>query len=460
MISKEIYLIRREKLKKLVGEGIILLPGNKLKPINYSSNTYRFRQDSTFYYFTGIDRPDLFLIIDIDNDNVILFGEDYTEEDFIWMGVMPKLIDIANEVGIEKVETTIKIKDYLNRKRNSKIHYLPIYSDDTLLQLSYLLDLEPKLIINEFSKKLVGSVFELRSVKEPTEIMEIENTLSNVTYNFFIEIMKSTRPGINESEIRAIIENIIILSNCSNAFEPICTVRGEILHNNQYKNLLKDGQLLLVDAGAESQSLYATDITRTIPVSGKYNKLQKELYEIVLMAQNEAINKIKPGIKYIDIHQAAAKVISEGLLDIGLMKGSINDILEECAYALFFPHGIGHMLGLDVHDMENFGEDLIGYDNDTIRSDKFGLKYLRYAKELNSGNVLTVEPGIYFNKFLIEKWAKEKKFSDFIDYSKLEKFYDFGGIRIEDDILVTPDGAKILGTPIPKKIEDIENLMS
>jgi len=322
------------------------------------------------------------------------------------------------------------------------------------------LDSKPEDIICGFSKELVISIFKLRSIKESYEIIEIDSTLSNVTYNFFVEIMKIIKPGMYESEIHSIIDKIIVSNNCNHAFDPICTVKGEILHNNYYTNILQKGQLLLVDAGAESSNLYATDITRTIPVSGKFSDVQKDIYNIVLDAQIEAIKNIRPGIKYIDIHQKAAKKISEGLINLKLLKGNIDYILKECIYALFFPHGIGHLMGLDVHDMENLGENLIGYNDEISRSEKFGLKYLRYAKELEAGNVITVEPGIYFNKYLIEKWKKEGKFKDFINYERLEKFYGFGGIRIEDDILVTPEGARILGKPIPKKIEEIENIMN
>jgi len=460
MIPAKFLIERRNNLRKLINEGIIILPANKLKPKNYRSNTYKFRQDSSFYYFTGINRPDLFLIIDVDNDSTYLFGNDYDEEDYIWMGIMPKLKDLADNSGIDNVEPLCNLKDFIVKRKKSKIHYLPIYSDDILLHLSLLLDENIEKINNSFSHDLIKAIFKLRSIKDAFEIENIENTLNNVTYNFFVEIMKITKPGLYEYDLRAIIEKIVISKNCYNAFEPICTVHGEILHNNNYSNMLKDGQLLLVDAGAESAELYATDITRTIPVSGKFSDIQKEVYEIVLKAQIKAIESIRPGVKYYEIHKNAVKVITEGLINLKLMKGNIEDIIEECAYALFFPHGIGHMLGMDVHDMESFGEDIIGYDENIKRSNKFGLKYLRYAKELVAGNVFTIEPGIYFNKFLIEKWQRDNKFRNFINYSLLEKYNDFGGLRIEDDILVTQDGYRVLGKPIPKTIEEIESIMN
>jgi Xaa-Pro aminopeptidase len=307
--------------------------------------------------------------------------------------------------------------------------------------------------------ELVRATVSLRSYKSEEEVKEIEKAL-RVTRESYLMAIPEVRPGAREQEVLALMELVLRAYGLSFSFPPIVTVNGQIFHKTSYGDLMKKGQLLVMDTGAESQNHYASDITRTVPVGGKFNQRQKDIYSIVLKGQEEAIKQIAPGIMYKDVHLKAARVMAEGLKDLGLLKGDLEEAVRQGAHALFFPHGLGHMLGLDVHDMENLGEDYVGYNHTVKRSEQFGLGYLRLAKALEPGYVLTVEPGIYFIPALYEQWKKEKKFTDFINYDRAEKFLGFGGVRIEDDVLVTANGHQVLGPKIPKKISEIEGLFS
>jgi Xaa-Pro aminopeptidase len=429
--------------------------------MNYSSNTYRFRQDSSFLYFFGINLPDLAGIIDFDSGVDILYGNDADIEDIIWTGTKPSLSEIALKTGINLTFPLKDLSEIISEAtaKGRKVNFLPPYRTENLLQLASLFKTDHNHITNFASNDLVRAVISLRSIKDNYEISDIDDTLSSVTYQMYRSILDLARPGVSEGIIAGHIEGISLSNGGQPAYPIILSKYGQTLHNHEHNNILEKGDLLLVDAGAESEMGYATDITRTYPVGGKFSSIQQDIYEIVLKTQQTSINAIRPGVKYLDIHLLAAGVIAEGLKNLGLMKGNLVDAVNEGAHALFFPHGLGHMLGLDVHDMENLGEDNVGYDSETRRSEQFGLGYLRMAKSLKQGYVITVEPGIYFIPELIDIWKKEKKFSTFIDYTKVEKYINFGGIRIEDNILVTSDGHKILGKPIPKSIEDIEKLM-
>jgi len=457
MFDKQVYIDRRNVLKKNFKNGVLLFIGNDEAALNYPNNTYKFRQDSSFLYYFGLDLPGMIGVIDIDENKDYLFGYEFTVEDTVWMGPQPKLVELAAQVGIENADTSDNLKKFLKskKKKNSKIHFLPSYRGDQTLKLADLLDENPYKLKSKVSNKLVEAVIAQRSIKAEEEVAEIEYAME-IAYQMHTTAMRMAKPGVIERDIAGAIEGISLSLGSGVSFHPIVSKNGQTLHNHSHGNVLKEGNLLVCDAGAESLLHYASDITRTTPVGGKFTYKQKEIYEIVLTAQKNAINMIKPGVKHIDVHLTAAKIIAAGLSQVGLMKGDLNTAVKAGAHALFFPHGLGHMMGLDVHDMENLGEDFVGYDDKTKRSDQFGLAYLRLAKELKPGYVFTCEPGIYFIPELIDQWKAKKKFKNFIDYDKLELYRDFGGIRIEDNILVTQTGYKVLGRPIPKEPDDVE----
>jgi Xaa-Pro aminopeptidase len=460
MFSAEVYVQRRKKLMQSIGNGLILFFGNKESPMNYGANTYPFRQDSTFLYYFGHDVPDLAAILDVQSGDQILYGDDLGVEDIIWMGYQEKLIEKAARIGINIVRPMEKLAGDICKAiaRNRKIHYLPPYREDRKAQLSYFLEVDYHNDENPYSEELIRAIVAQRSVKEEAEIREIESTLTSVTRPMYVNAMKMAKPDIFEYEISGMIEGLAFQKGYSMAYPTICSVNGEILHNHYHSNKMKEEQLLIIDAGAESMLHYATDITRTIPVGGKFSTRQKEIYNLVLKAETECVSRIQPQIPYRDVHMHAATIITEGLRDLGLMKGNVADILSVGAHALFFPHGIGHMMGLDVHDMEDLGEHYVGYGSEFIRSGQFGLASLRMARRLEQGFVVTVEPGIYFIPPLIEKWEAERLFSEFIDYKKVRSYLGFGGIRIEEDVLVTEDGNHVLGDPIPKTVDEVEQV--
>jgi Xaa-Pro aminopeptidase len=457
MFDKQVYIDRRNELKKNFKTGLLLFIGNDEAAMNYPGNTYAFRQDSTFLYYFGLDLPNMIGVIDVDDNKEFLFGYEYTIEDIVWMGPQPKLIELAESCGIVNCDSVDNLKKYLKLKKKTGIrtHFLPQYRGEQTLKLSDLLDENPFKLKNKTSKKFIEAVVAQRSIKSEEEIAEIEYAME-IAYQMHTTAMRLAKPGVVERDIAGTIEGIALSLGAGLSFPAIVSKNGQTLHNHYHGNVLKAGDLLVCDAGAESLLHYASDITRTIPVGGKFSVKQADIYEIVLTAQKNAINMIKPGVLHRDIHLTAAKIIAAGLSQIGLMKGDLNAAVKAGAHALFFPHGLGHMMGLDVHDMENLGEEFVGYDEKTKRSDQFGLAYLRLAKELKPGFVFTCEPGIYFIPELIDLWKKSKKHLKFINYDKVEEYRNFGGIRIEDNILVTKNGYKVLGRPIPKEIKDIE----
>ncbi|NMB70754.1 MAG: aminopeptidase P family protein [Bacteroidales bacterium] len=457
MFPAEVYKKRRQKLKELLPEGVILFPGNREVPYNYPANTYRFRQDSSFSYFFGLNEPDLAGIIDPENEREILFGNDVNLEDIIWMGPQPLLKEKAAAVGINETLNLSAFQDFIQKtlQAKRKIHYLPPYRSEILLFLHNIMGISPGEVVAGASTDLVKAVVSLRSIKDAYEIAEIEKMV-NVAREMHITVMRFAKPGRKEAEIAGIIEGIALASGGASAYPVILSKHGEILHNHSHANILKAGDLLVTDAGAESELLYASDITRTVPVGGKFSARQKEIYEIVLAAENNTIDRIKPGKPHLEVHLAAARDIAHGLKEIGLMKGDVDEAVRAGAHALFFPHGLGHMLGMDVHDMEGLGEEFVGYDEETKRIQQFGTAYLRLGKKLRPGFVLTDEPGIYFIPALIDSWYSERKFEQFINYPRVLEYKDFGGIRIEDNLLVTETGCRVLGNPIPKTVIEIE----
>ncbi|MCP4180468.1 MAG: aminopeptidase P family protein [bacterium] len=462
MFSSETYKTRRNKLREELGTGLILLPGNIETPMDAFANCYPFRQNDSFLYFSGINISDLFIVIDIDNNTEILFGDDITFEDKIWTGPQPLLADIAEKSGIKIVKTKSELHSTLNKAIHSKreLHFLPNCRSEILIKFSELLNIPSHKINDHASVNLIKSVIAQREIKSDAEIEEIEKAL-DISYEVYTTLLSTIKPGQCEKYLLGKLFDVVFSHGSKVSFSPILTVKGKTFHIGEYSNILNKGDLLLIDSGAKSPLHYASDITRTYPVSGKFTDRQKVIYNAVLNAQLTAIQNIKPGIYYKDIHIKASEAIVEGLKDIGLMKGNIQDAVEAGAHSLFFPHGLGHMLGLEDHDMEVLGEDYVGYDHSISRSSQFGLSALRLAKKLKENFALTVEPGIYFIPDLIDQWNSENKFAEFINYQEVEKYKDFEGIRIEDDIIVTNDGYRILGSqPIPKDIGDIEERMS
>jgi Xaa-Pro aminopeptidase len=459
MFDSKIYSERRAQLKEQVGSGLLLFFGNEESPMNYPANPYHFRQDSSFLYFFGLDTPSLAAIVDVDGGKDVIYGNDVDIEDVIWMGHLPTLNERAALVGVSETEPLAKLEETVKeaQKKGKTIHYLPPYRPETVHKIAQLVRIEHDSVKKYASKEFIKAVVTQRNVKIPEEIAQME-LAHGVTYDMYKTAMKMAKHGIYEYEIVGAIEGIVAGSDCHVAFPIILTKNGQILHNHHHGNQLEDGDLLVIDSGSDSPMNYASDITRTVPVGGKFSEKQKQIYEIVLRAQETAIQNIMPGIMFKEIHLQSASVIAGGLKEFGLMKGDTEAAVQAGAHALFFPHGLGHMVGLDVHDMEDLGEDFVGYDNTVERSSQFGLAYLRLAKNLEPGYVVTVEPGIYFIPALIDQWAAENKFAEFIDYQKVEEYRDFGGIRIEDDILVTQEGSQVLGKQIPKTVEELEDI--
>ncbi|OIP01801.1 MAG: Xaa-Pro aminopeptidase [Bacteroidetes bacterium CG2_30_33_31] len=461
MFNKEVYQKRRSELSKSINNGIILLLGNVDSPMNYPGNIYEFRQDSTFLYFFGLDHPGYAAIIDIDENENYIFGDDIDIDDIIWMGPQPSIKDKASEIGVDKVKPFKNLFDYIKSAQNNgrKIHFLPPYRPENKLLLQDLTGIKANETKANASLELIKAVVKLRSIKGSEEIDHIEKIM-DIGYEMHTTSMKMAHEGIYEREIAGTIEGIALKYGGRISFPVILSRRGETLHNHDHSNLLKNGDLLLTDAGFESSMHYATDNTRTFPVGGKFSQKQREIYEIVLATNNAVHKAVKPGIFYKDVHTLAAKTIFDGLKNLGLTRGNTDEAVAAGAHALFMPHGLGHMMGLDVHDMEDLGENIVGYEDNQKRSEQFGTAYLRLARELKPGFVLTDEPGIYFIPALIDKWINEKINNQYINFEKVNQYRDFGGIRLEDDILVTTDGGRNLGRRrIPITIDEVEEMI-
>ena len=461
MFEEQIYKDRRSKLLENIDSGLLVFLGNDESPSNYLGNTYAFRQDSTFLYYVGLDVPGLAAIIDADSKSSTLYGTDFSIDDIVWMGPQPKVNQLAESSGINQSDSFENLHGKLSEaiKQGRKIRYLPQYINEHFFMMGSLLGIKPERVNDYASTKLIKEVIKQRSIKAKEEIDEIDKAV-DIAYRMHTAAMKMIKPGMSERKIAGMIEGIACSMGAGLAFRPIISINGQTLHNHSHDNIIEEGSLLVNDSGAETESHYASDITRTIPASGSFTDKQKEIYQIVLNAQMRAIEAVSPGVSNRDLHLLSAKTIVEGLSTLGIMQGNPDEAVQKGAHALFFPHGLGHMMGLDVHDMEGLGEDFVGYDDKYSRSDQFGLAYLRFAKALAAGNVFTIEPGIYFIPELIDKWKGENKFPEFINYDRVDDYRSFGGIRIEDDILVTSDGYRILGKAIPKTIQEVEELAS
>ena len=456
MFAKETYIQRRALLKKNIGSGVLLFLGNDEQGLHYEDNTFRYRQDSTFLYYFGLSFAGLSAIIDIDEDKEIIFGDELTIDHIVWMGTQPTLKEKSGRVGITEVMPSAEIMNYLHKavRKGQTVHYLPPYRAEHKLKLMEWLGIPPAR--QEGSVPFIRAIVAQRSYKSAEEVEEIEKAC-NVTADMHITAMKVLRPGMYEYEVVAEMNRVAESNNCELSFATIATVNGQTLHNHYHGNKVKPGDLFLIDAGAEVESGYAGDMSSTVPADKTFTPRQRAVYEIQNAMHLEAVKALCPGIPYMDVYDLSARVMVEGMKELGLMKGNAEDAVREGAHALFYPHGLGHMMGLDVHDLENLGEIWVGY-NGQPKSTQFGRKSQRLAIPLELGFVHTVEPGIYFIPELIDLWKGEKKFKDFINYDKVEEYRNFGGIRNEEDYLITETGARRLGKKIPLTPEEVEAL--
>lgn len=456
MFAKETYVNRRAALKKSVGSGLMLFFGNEECGMSYEDNTYHFKQDSSFLYFFGLDYAGLAAIIDIDEDKEIIFGNELTIDDIVWMGTQPTLREKAHRVGIVETRPTSELKSYLEKAsaRSQKIHYLPVYRAEHRIKLQNLLGIYPG--TEQPSVPFIKGIVNLRNYKTAEEIVELERAC-DVTADMHIEAIKAAQVGKHEYEVAAALEAVAQANGCRISFPTITTVNGQTLHNHYHGNLIKENDMVLIDAGAETEMGYCGDMSSTVCAGKRFTSRQKEIYDIQVASHLAAVNALKPGVPFKDVYELSCKVICEGLKGLGIMKGDPAEAVAAGAHAMFFPCGLGHMMGLDVHDMENLGEVWVGYDGQP-KSTQFGRKSLRLARPLEPGFVLTIEPGIYFIPELIDYWKSENRFADFICYDKLEAYRDFTGLRNEEDYLITEEGARRLGKKIPLTTEEVEAL--
>ncbi|MBA4301445.1 MAG: Xaa-Pro aminopeptidase [Cyclobacterium sp.] len=457
IFPKETYIERRNQLKKKMGSGLLLFLGNEESSVNFKDNWYPFRQDSTFLYFFGLNMPGLAAMIDIDRDVEIIFGDNLTIEESIWQGSHPALLDLASEIGVEKTISKSEISKFLSLLDNQRIHFLPPYRPENSQKLAEWLEKSPVEIQSQASVDFIKAVVSLRSVKSEEEIQELTKAV-NISVSIHKKLMLEAKPGMKEHELLSLVTGQVLSLGGSLSFPPIITIDGQILHNHNYSNTLVEGKMLLGDFGAESGMHYAGDITRTIPVGSRFTDSQREVYQIVLHAYQTAVDALKPGIRFKEVHLLACRKLAEGLKDLGLMKGDLDEAVNQGAHALFFQCGLGHMMGMDVHDMEDLGEEYVGYTEDLKKSTQFGLKSLRLGRELEKGFVLTIEPGIYFIPKLIDLWQAKKLHREYIDYEKLARYRDFGGIRVEDAYVITETGSMLLGDPLEIEIKAVEGI--
>ena len=464
MFSKETYINRRAELKKLVKSGGIILFGNNESPNNYPANAYYpFRQDSTFLYYFGQQRDGLVGVIDVDNDTETLIGNDIDIEDIVWYGSVDSVSDLAAQVGVSDSAPMAALRTICNEALRQKrtIHFLPPYRYDIKLQIFDLLGIHPNQQKESASMELIQAVVKMRSVKTQEEIEEME-CAAEIGYKMHTTAMKLIRPGVTEKYVAGQVDGIAHSYGAQVSFATIFSQHGEIMHGNPSLALLESGRLALCDAGAETVNNYCSDNTRTMPVSGKYTQRQLEIYSIVEACHDLVLNVAKPGVKYMDCHFAVARLMTERLKELGLMKGDTEEAVHAGAHAMFLPHGLGHMMGMDVHDMENLDQINVGFDEETRPIlDQFGTNCLRMGRRLEEGFVVTDEPGIYFIPALIDDWRKSGHCAEFLNFDLLETYKDFGGIRIEDDILITKDGCRFLGeNRIPYHPQDVEAFMA
>ncbi len=458
MFSKDTYTARRARLKQEVGSGLILMFGNNDAPANYPANAYTFRQDSSFLYYFGLRRDGLTGVIDIDNDREYLLGDEIDIDDIVWFGYVPSVHDLGLTVGVEQARPAKDLRTLVDtaRAKGQTIHYLPPYRFDNIIQIGDLLGIHPLQTRASASVSLIKAVVNMRSVKTAEEIEEIERAME-IGYLMHTTAMKGCRPGVTEQELAGRLEGIAHSYGSKVSFNTILTMHGEIQHGVPSTRKLEAGRLMLCDAGAETNENYCSDNTRVTPVSGKFTPRQREIYSIVEACHDLVLEKARPGMRWLDMHLDVCRLMTDRLKDVGLMKGDTEAAVREGAHAMFLPHGLGHMMGMDVHDMEGLGQNYVGFDDEVQPSTQFGLNSLRCGRRLQPGFVMTDEPGIYFIPHLIDLWRSQGLHKDFINYDLVETYKDFGGIRIEDDLLITETGNRMLGKQtIPYHPDDVE----
>ena len=463
MFDKQTYVNRRARLRSLVNDGIIIIFGNNESPCNYPSNGYYpFRQDSSFLYYFGLNRDGLVGVIDIDNNSETVFGNDIDIEDIVWYGSVDSVHDLAAQVGVEHTAPMRALKNTCNEalRQKRRIHFLPPYRHDIKIQIFDLLGIHPVQQKEAASMELIKAVVSMRSVKEQQEIEELERA-AGIGYLMHTTAMRLTRPGVTEKFVGGQVDGIAHSYGAMTSFPTIYSQHGEIMHGNPSMSVLQAGRLALCDAGAETINNYCSDNTRTMPVSGTFTQRQLEIYSIVEACHDHVLEVAKPGVKYFDVHLAVCRLMTERLKELGLMKGDTDEAVAAGAHAMFLPHGLGHMMGMDVHDMEGLGQTNVGFDEETRPNlEQFGTNALRMGQRLQKGFVVTDEPGIYFIPALIDEWKADGHCKEFINFDLLETYKDFGGIRIEDDILITEDGCRFIGEKrIPYHPKDVEAFM-
>jgi Xaa-Pro aminopeptidase len=461
LFEKQVYTDRRQTLKETMGaDGLILLMGNEESSMNYKDNTYLFRQDSSFLYYFGLDVAGLAAIIDTDTGEEVIFGNELTIDDIVWTGTLPTVSEMAAMVGVATTRPYNDITHYIHKAVTSgrPVHILPPYRPENKIKLAAWLNTGLTDLTKYVSVKLIKAVIAQRIIKTPLEVAEIEKAVS-ISVDMELAVIKHTRPGIKEYELVAKAHEVAAANNSRLGYPAIITTYGQTLHTHYYGNTLQEGRMVLSDIGAENDMHYGGDLTRTFPVSKAFTARQAELYEVVLAAMDHAISMLKPGVRYKDIHLAACTKLFEGMKQVNLVKGDPDEAVAAGAHTMFLQCGLGHMLGMDTHDMEDLGEPYVGY-TDTLKKETeiFGLKSLRLGRELEKGFVLTVEPGIYIIPELIDRWKAEKKYAEFINYEVLDTYRDFGGIRIEDNFLITDTGSQLLGKYLPKTLKEVEAL--
>ncbi|MCR4994973.1 MAG: aminopeptidase P N-terminal domain-containing protein [Bacteroidales bacterium] len=459
LFGRQTYVERRDVLRHRVEHGLIVLFGNNESPVNYPSNGYKFRQDSSFLYYFGLQRDGLVGVIDADSGEEWLIGNDIDIEDIVWFGSVDSVADMADMAGVAKSAPMSRLESLVRDATDAgrEVHFLPPYRHDLMIQLMDLTGIHPRDQKAKASLRLIHAVIEQRIVKTPEEITEIERACA-IGYEMHTTAMRMCRPGVPEQEIAGRISGIASSRGCIVSFPSILSMHGEIMHGYPSPRPLEAGRLMLCDCGAETNENYCSDNTRTTPVSGHFDARQRDIYQLVVDAHDHAYEMARPGVKWWDVHFAAARVITEGMKSLGLMRGNTDDALAAGAHALFFPHGLGHAMGMDVHDMEGLGQTYVGFDDEVQpRLDQFGTNALRFGRRLQEGYVMTDEPGIYFIPALIDEWRANRHCADFLNFDRIDEYRDFGGIRIEDDLLITADGARYLGEKmIPYHVDDLE----
>ena len=462
LFSKNTYVERRARLRQLVGHGLIVLMGNNESPMNYPSNTYKFRQDSSFLYFFGQHRDGLVGVIDADSGAETLLGDEIDIDDIVWYGEVTSVVQMAEECGVAHTAPMAALTEMVAQaqKAGRKVHFLPPYRHETMIRLHDLLGIHPSQQRDAASQELIQAVIQLRLVKSAEEIEELERAAA-IGYEMHTTAMRLCRPGVTEAYIGGVLDGIAASHGSMVSFQSIVSMHGEILHGYPSARPLEAGRLLLCDAGAETCEHYCSDHTRTTPISGTFTQRQKDIYNIVVDCHDLALTHARPGVRWWDVHYDVCRLMTNRLKDLGLMKGDTEAAVQAGAHALFLPHGLGHAMGMDVHDMEGLGQTFVGYDEETRPSTQFGTASLRFARRLEEGHVVTDEPGIYFIPALIDLWRKEGTNAEFLCFDEIEKYKDFGGIRIEDDVLITKDGCRFLGEKrIPYHVDEVEAFLA